>query len=263
MIGFASEFESAFAAAGLGSTAAVCQRFGGDALPPAGGVQVKRVDLELGAGGRLELFFKLYCYRRPSWRFFGRASKARREFQNYAVFERLGIRGARRVACGEERDWIGRLRRAFIVTEAIPGAVTLTEFVRTHAAPGRPGVRALRLGLLRQLAAMICRAHAAGFYHHDLVWRNLLVTHRPPGEPQVWWIDCPRGQFDRWSPWRERRRIKDLASLDKVAAELATAPERLRFVMCYLGMTRLDREAKSLVRRVLAYRKARWPDDWR
>lgn len=262
MLCIESEFQPAFAAAGLESTGAVCRRLLDEPPPPQTGVYVKPVEMDWPGRGRLPLFFKLYSHKRPSWRFLGRASKARCEFHNYGVFDGLGIRCARRVACGEERDGIGRLRRAFILTEAIPGAVTLTEYFRDIANSPRPDASLLRLVLIRQLAEMTRRAHAADFFHHDLVWRNVLVTHTPPGEPQLWWIDCPRGQFDRWSPWRRRRRIKDLASLDKVASQLATKRERLVFVKLYLGLERLDAPAKALIRDTLAYRKQRWPDDW-
>jgi hypothetical protein len=257
------EFHAALAAVGLESTDAICRKFLPPTPPLKTGVQVKPVGLDSPGRKPLELFFKLYTYQPPSWLFFGRASKARCEFRNYAVFTRLGIRCARRVACGEERDALGRLRRAFILTEAIPDAVTLVEFFQNVAERLRPGAHQLRQAVIRQLAEMTRRAHGAGFFHHDLVWRNVLVTHAPPDEPRLWWIDCPRGRFDHWSPWRERRRVKDLASLDKVASQLATRLERVLFVKHYLGLSRLDAGAKSLIRHALTYRKQRWPDDWR
>lgn len=255
-------FQDAFAAAGLSSFDDVCRRFPGDEQPVKPGVMVKPVELEVPGRGLVRLFFKLYAYRRPAGNFIGRASKARCEFRNYEVFERLGIRAARRVACGEERDWLGRLRGAFILTEAIPNAMTLAEFFQAGAVRGSPGDKPLRQTLRRQLADMTRRAHAAGFFHHDLVWRNLLVTHTPPREPQLWWIDCPRGQFDRWSPWRARRRIKDLASLDKVASQLCSRSERAAFVREYLSRDHLDSEARRLIRATLHYRRTRWPEDW-
>ena len=101
------------------------------------------------------VFFKLYEYAAPSWNFWVRRSKARCEFENYAAFETLGIPTARRIACGEIRDAFGRLRRAFILTEAIPRAWTLPQFVGEHC-PNRATAesRPLRDGLCRQLATL-------------------------------------------------------------------------------------------------------------
>jgi tRNA A-37 threonylcarbamoyl transferase component Bud32 len=262
MLSIEPEFEPAFAAAGLVSPEAICRKFLGDARPLETGVAVQPVEFDFPGRGRVALFFKLYSYRRPAWQFVGRASKARCEFRNYHVFEQLGIRTAQRVACGEERDWLGRLRGAFILTEAILGAMILTEFFQTTATREHRDGKTLRQSLLRQLAGMTRRAHDAGFFHHDLVWRNLLVTRTPPGEPQLWWIDCPRGQFDRGSPWRGRRRIKDLASLDKVASQVCTRSERAAFVREYLGLNSLDAGARRLIRAALNYRRTRWPEDW-
>lgn len=223
-------------------------------------VEVRPHELAAPDGSRLAVFAKHYAYPSPSWRFLGRPSKARCEYQNYAVFKSLGVPCADRIACGEWRDGLGRLQGALILTRTIPQALTLIDFWETHC-PARvsASARQLRVSLRRQLAAMTRRIHAAGFFHYDLVWRNVLVTWQPPAEPQLWWIDCPRGRLSRWPIGRRRRQLKDLASLDKRAARHASRGERLAFVLEYLGQSRLDREAKRLIRDTLAYRKSRWP----
>jgi len=212
---------------------------------------------------RFDVFFKQYQFRRPAWAFIGRRSKARCEFENYAVFARLNLSTAEAMAVGEERDSLGRLRSAFILTRAIPSAQTLVEFMQGAAHNrSRPNVRTLRHRLIDQLAEMTRRIHNAGFFHHDLVWRNVLVTTTTPDNPRLWWIDCPRGGFTRWPMARRRRRIKDLASLDKPAGRWCTRGERVLFVKKYLGLPRLDGAAKDLIRETLRYRKQRWPEDW-
>ncbi|MCX8090704.1 MAG: hypothetical protein N3I86_07185, partial [Verrucomicrobiae bacterium] len=118
----------------------------------------------------------------------------------------------------------------------------------------------LREALLQQLARATRCIHQAGFFHHDLFWRNILVTRASDGAPLVWWIDCPRGGFDRWSPRRWRRRLRDLAALDKVAVAVCTRAERMRFMRLYLGRARLDAPAKRLIRAVLRYRRRHWPE---
>lgn len=201
-----------------------------------------------------EVFFKLYNYTTPAWRFLGRRSKAACEFDNYAAFESIGIPTARRVAYGEIRDGIGRLRRAFVITEAIRRAWTLPHFVDEFC-PNRSTAESgqLRDGLCRQMATLTRRIHDAGFFHHDLVWRNILVTWTPPDAPKMWWIDCPRGGFSR----RRRRQLKDLASLDKMASKHCSKAERLEFLKTYAGTD----DVEQLAREVRAYRQKRWPND--
>lgn len=263
MLAIDAHYRKTFADLGLNSFNSIVAFFGAARPPRKTTVIVKPQVLEPPGQPALPVFFKIYEHSPAAWAFFGRASKARCEFENYEVFNRLGIPCAARIACGEERDAIGRLRRAFIITRAIPDALNAVEFFKERL-PSRstPAQRAIRAGLLRQLAQMTATIHSAGFFHHDLVWRNILVAPQSSGEPALWWIDCPRGQFDRWSPWRERRRLKDLASLDKSASKHCSRGERLAFIKHYLGKPRLDAEARKLIRRTLNYRRQRWPEDW-
>jgi tRNA A-37 threonylcarbamoyl transferase component Bud32 len=150
------------------------------------------------------------------------------------------------------RNLFGRLCRAFVITEAIPRAWALPQFVDEYC-PNRATAesRQLRDELCRQIAGLTRRIHDAGFFHYDLVWRNILVTWSPPETPKIWWIDCPRGGFSR----QRRRQIKDLASLDKMAARHCRRGERLTFLKAYGG------DARQIAREVLAYRRKRWPND--
>lgn len=262
MLRIESAYVAAFESLGLDSVAAVMARF----APRLGGreatVTLQRSMLDLPGRRVLDVFYKQYEYRTPSWRFVGRRSKAHCEFRNYAVFDRLNVPCAERIACGDQRDGLGRLKRAFILTRTIPDALTLSEFWERHCAQRQvAGVRSLRAGLCRQLAELTRRIHDAGFFHNDLFWRNILVTGQPSGGPQLWWIDCPRGRFVHWPPWRWRRRIKDLACLDKSAARFCRAPERGLFLKAYLGTTRLGGAGEQMARRIVAYRRRRWPED--
>ena len=210
---------------------------------------VQRVSIPLPEG-EVPAFFKLYHHARSGWRFWMRHSKARREFENYATFERLGIPAAERIACGEERDWTGRLNRAFILTRAVPAASELDAFFRS----GPPIHHRRRI--LENLAGMVRGLHSAGFFHHDLVARNILVSQETPGsEPRLFLIDSPRGEFARLG--RERKRLRDLASLDKTASQLCSRAERLRFLLRYLEKPRVDDEVRSVARGCLHYGRRR------
>ena len=263
MLLIAEPYQAMFAALGLNSFDSIAAAFGPGQLPRKTSVFVEQRSLVGTDNVPVPIFYKQYFHQPPSLAFIGRPSKARCEYNNYATFSTLNICCAERIACGEQRDQIGRLRSAFIITRAIPDAVGLIEFM-TKRCPANSSAanRRSRRAALRQLAAMTRAIHRAGFYHHDLVWRNILVTVDATAGPQVWWIDCPRGQFDRWSPWRRRRLLKDLASLDKSASKFCSRTERLDFIKAYLGKTKLDGEVWTLIRDAIRYRRERWPEDW-
>ena len=213
---------------------------------------VQRVTIPM-ADGDVPAFFKLYHHARSGWSFWMRASKARREFDNYATFERLGVPAAERIACGEERDWTGRLNRAFIITRAV-AASELDAFLRTAPRNNH------RREILAELAAMVRRLHSAGFFHHDLVARNVLVSHEAPEQgPHLFLIDCPRGGFAHVG--KERKRLRDLASLDKKGSQLCSRAERLRFLLHYLDKPRVDDEVRLMARACLKFGRERWAAD--
>jgi tRNA A-37 threonylcarbamoyl transferase component Bud32 len=94
--------------------------------------------------------------------------------------------------------------------------------------------------------------HAHGFAHNDLKWRNLLVN--PAGE--LFFIDCPTGSF-WWGPLLDYRVIKDLACLDKVASQVLSRSQRLRFYLLYSQHVRLDAADRVRIRRILKFFEGR------
>lgn len=263
MLLIAGPYESTLTALGLKSFNSIVAAFGPDQPPRKSGVFVQPRTLSRPGGPPTPVFYKQYFHQPPSLAFLGRPSKARREYENYETFFRLNVQCAERIACGEQRDKMGRLRSAFIITRAVPDAVGLIEFMsqRCPANSGPANARSRR-AVLRQLAEMTRAIHQAGFFHNDLYWRNVLVSLGKNCPPSVWWIDCPRGQFDRWSPWRRRRLLKDLAGLDKCGSQYCTRSERLDFAKTYLGKKSIDPETLGLARDVTRYRRERWPEDW-
>lgn len=250
-----AKFESAFAALGWNSFERVFTHFLPD-YERLTKMTVKPVRVP-APGGAIDAFFKLYHHQQSGWAFWFRRSKARCEFENYAIFERLNIPSAERIAWGEERNFFGLLRRAFILTREVPQAIELDKFIGTNPPPAQ------RRRLARELAGLAQCLHEAGFHHGDFVWRNVLVSLEPPDAPRLFLIDCPRGSFAPAGRKRERERLRDLASLDKAAVKLSSRPDRLRFLLAYLGKDRVDDEARALIRDCLDYRRDRWPEDWR
>lgn len=219
------------------------------------GAYVERSSLSAPDGGAVEVFFKLYEEPRGDWRFWLRASKARCEFENYEIFARLGVPAADGLAWGEERDALGRLRRSFILTRAIPQCETLIEFFQRR--PSRED----RAQVVRQLADITRRLHEAHFFGRSLVWRNILVSRSGNAGVKLFLIDCPRGGAARFG--RARRQLRDLATLDKCAVQYCSRVERLKFLLAYLKQSRLDEAARAMLRGSLDYSRQRWPDEWR
>src|SRR5687768_6076473 len=94
---------------------------------------VRLVRKTMNMGDReVDVWYKQYDYPAKSWRYAWRKSKARREFLSYAHMIKLGIPCATPLACGEDRDSFGRLRRAFMITVSIPQAQPLAEFVKSN-----------------------------------------------------------------------------------------------------------------------------------
>jgi tRNA A-37 threonylcarbamoyl transferase component Bud32 len=255
-----------FAGLKMPAVEAALERFDRTARPIArNDVRIMQHELAIENHAPLPVFIKVYDYARPTWRFLGRASKARREYDSYLVFRQLGIRCAQPVACGEVRDAIGRLQRAFIITVAVPDARMLHEYLRDRC-PDRstPDSVQNRKAITQQLAEMLARVHDAGFFHNDLHWRNVLVNEDAGGlrpVPVVWLIDCPRGSHCRFPILRERRQLKDLATLDRGADGVCTLRERVRFVREYLRCAQRPGRAAALMRDVQAYRSRR--KNWR
>lgn len=166
------------------------------------------------------------------------------EARNITYFARLGIPVPQIAGYGRQRI-LGLFIRGAIVTEEIPQTVDLQTLFRTRADlwKNRPWLfQALRL-----IANYVRRIHEDGFTHGDLKWRNILVT--TTDAPCVFFIDCPSG--GRKSFFRRRHFvIKDLAGLDRPAAEYLSRTTRLRFYLWYRNQTRLTQEDKALIARV-------------
>jgi tRNA A-37 threonylcarbamoyl transferase component Bud32 len=247
-----SRYQSAFGHVHLATCADVFEFFAGPRGSASDNTPIRRGTLMLD-NHKLNVVFKQYDLREPSWRFLCRESKARREYRSYCVFERLGIPHPGRIACGEVRDRIGRLLRAFVLMREVEHKGTLIDFFRDYCPNRDDGAsRQTRNDVIREIATVTRRLHEAQFFHNDLHWRNILVNWNTGAAPSLCWIDCPRGRFDRWSPLRHHRRVKDLATLDFSAQNLCSYVERLLFLKVYLQKTRLDGAARALIHDVLS-----------
>lgn len=201
-------------------------------------------------GARRYYVKRYYDSSRYLRRFIGRP-RVLGEWRNLLLFQSWGIPAATVVGYGLERR-AGVFRRGAVITEELPNTTDLAELARR----GDERLRNPRWvdHVSRQLARAARLMHSQGFAHNDLKWRNILVDDAPLGNIHL--IDCPAGTFWR-RPFLERRRIKDLACLDKVAKYHLSRSQRLRFYLYYCGRPRLEQKDRRRLRRILAYFEGR------
>lgn len=178
-------------------------------------------------------------------------SRMDHEIDNLAFFASLGIPVPRVVAVARERAGF-RFRRGAMVTEEVPNVSDLAAVAQDERSrfADRPWVHAI----MRQLASYVAALHRQHFVLHDLKWRNVLVARSGP--PRAYLIDCPSGRR-AWGWLFRHGVVKDLASLDKMARHVLSRPDRLRFMLAYLGQAdraRLEERDRRLIGRVLGFR---------
>lgn len=201
----------------------------------------------------LEAYFKAYATRSTPTHGLARRSRGPLEARNLNHFRRWGIACPKVIAWGHRRRAAGlKSDLSFLVTQTIPGAQALRDFWTSKESPADPEQR---LAIIRQLAKQTRQLHRKGFFHQDLKWRNLLVdsTH------QVHWIDCPNGYFSKFPLRVHHGRIKDLATLDKVAKDRCTEDERRHFLSVYLE-TDDPNPLDEWTEAVVSYRRRRQDD---
>ena len=210
------------------------------------------------SGKQVPVFVKVYTYRTHLLERLWRAGRSRIEARNLIFFKQSGIPAARVIAWGERKNAFGKLVEEFIITEAVPNTQTLDEFVSEHCPDrSRPEYGERRDQLLHQLGQATARIHAHSFFHKDLKWRNVLA--RLNGDQvETFWIDCPKGDF-HLPPWpQEHGKLKDCATLDKIARFACTQDERKRFVAHYLGKPESSEQVAESATAISDFRKQRF-----
>jgi tRNA A-37 threonylcarbamoyl transferase component Bud32 len=243
--------EALLSAAGIGGLSDLLDPALGEPVTKSRSSWVRRVP----AGARA-VYVKCYVYptlkdvllrilsRRFLWH------RARREWRNLGLQERLGVAAAKRVAFGERRR-SGVLRAAVLVTEAIPGAAPLDEWLRDGK--GGPSIAG-------QAGRYVARMHLAGFAHGDLNARNLLLSGP---EPEIRNVDSGRGHPLPWAGRLTRHHVRDVAPLVLAFRVLRDDQAAEAMVAAYLEEMDLgapagfDGRVEAEIRRIEAKERAR------
>ena len=179
------------------------------------------------------------------------ASPARRSISSAAKLRKEGIATARPIAAVEFRRW-GLLIKSFYVSEEIPQAKTIADYWREDLLPliGLEG-RTKRRATLRSLAGLFKALHERGIYHNDLKASNIIAVDRGPTSDEIFSLIDLQG-VRKCFYLSKRRRIKNLAQINRTLGRQLSRTEKLFFIKAYLGDSIVDRmEKRQLLRSIL------------
>jgi len=178
------------------------------------------------------------------------ATPGRIEAANVGRLTSQGIAVMRLIAYGEKLHSDG-LEESFVITEALEEYTELPRYLRRNfSGPlmGRSARQLLRL--VRELACVVRRFHAAGYNHRDLYCRHFFVKEHAAGAREIRLIDLQRVQRRRWR--RRRWIVKDLAQLAWSAPKAAIGcKQKIAFLHEYFGVKKFLPEHKRMIRSVV------------
>lgn len=209
-------------------------------------------------GKSVPTFVKVYSYRKSPLQRLWRRGTARIETRNLLFFKAMGIPAPRVIAWGQRKNSYAKIVDDYIITEAIPETETLDVFMANDC-PNRSEALfcSRRDSIIDQLSHATRAIHAQHFYHQDLKWRNVLARAKDD-QVELFWIDCPKGDFTSSPLHQKRRALKDCATLDKLARLHCTREERLRFVANYLNQPVEAPEVAAHAEAIANYRRKRF-----
>ncbi|MBN1589298.1 MAG: hypothetical protein JW888_07270 [Pirellulales bacterium] len=181
---------------------------------------------------------------------------ARTEARNVGQLAEEGIDTMRLVAYGERLHDNGLLE-SFVLTEELTGYEQLDHFLarrfdqrELHRTRSRNEMDVHLRALLRRVAEVARRFHAAGYNHRDLYGCHFFIREPRPGRFDVRLIDLQRVQRRR--RLRQRWIVKDLAQLAYSAPrDRIKCTHKMAFLRHYLGVARLRPCDKRLIREIL------------
>lgn len=206
-----------------------------------------------------DFYFKRYTYTfKQSFEFWMRPSKAAVEVFAYHKMDFINIPHPEVIGFSESR-FLGLLKGCYIATKTIPNSQILSEFA-LNKWYFMPSVQKQQIyqQISNQLIDYLKKAHQIGFYHYDLKWRNILLETIGKDQYRVIWIDPPRAKqkYYRFNWWY---RVRDLSALARMAIELLTTYQKMRFLYQYLGENREKGETKQLFLDIDQHLSKRFP----
>jgi len=257
------EYRQGLAQAGLDRFGSVMDSSDGDCMRALADRENWRLQLHTAHGSARGVYLKKHHVRTLRSRL--RAglgigpgkTAAAAEAQNVGQLAEDGIDVMRLVAYGQRLHDDGLLE-SFVLTEELTGYEQLDHFLarrfarrELHRTLPRDEQDADLRTLIRRVAELARRFHAAGYNHRDLYCCHFFIREPEPGRFDIRLIDLQR--VERRRRWRRRWVVKDLAQLAYSAPrDRIKCTHKMAFLRHYLGVGKLRPRDKRLVREVLA-----------
>jgi len=212
-----------------------------------------RSRVEFQAGTPSTIFFLKRYDRPPVWAQLKnwlsakkRVSCAFIEFEAAANLAKMGVNVPRMVAWGDSRGAIFE-KCSFVIIEKVKEGVSLENklpgFFNDSATPE---ILKMRRTFIRELAVFIRKFHETGFRHRDLYFSH--IFWKPDGNFCL--IDLAR--VFKPAIFGFRYRVKDIAQLNYSATKgIFSNTGRMRFYTIYSGRSKLTRQDKNFIRKVI------------
>ncbi len=141
-----------------------------------------------------------------------------------------GVPACRPIALGLEKRGI-LFRRSLYITEALPGSMTLKEFVLRRAAEAGGAAERSPRELVAAFAGFVAAVCRAGVLHRDLHWGNILIRHEGDGRPSFFLVDLQAVRLK--SRLDAADIIRNLSLLNASIFDVLPARDRLLFLDCF------------------------------
>ena len=214
-------------------------------------IKVARIKLVLG-GQRSAVYVKRY--NAFSWRYrlssLFQRSDAVQALKGADILAQAGIGVSRPLAATETRS-CGMLTKSFFLSEEIAGGKTADAYWRDQLAvcSGKAGMRQRRR-FLQNLAALFALLHQKRIYHDDLKDANIMVATGAEKGEDLFLLDFERLRTGK--ALTLRRRVKNLAQLNRTFGRHISATQKLYLLRSYLGADFFDDGKKrAWVQRIL------------
>jgi len=191
------------------------------------------------------------------------ASAALRSLSGAATLLREGYATARPIAAVEHRRR-GVLIRSFLSCRGSNGSKNDRRLLVRGPPFAKRHRRSLeKTGRVENIGILFKSLHEKRIYHNDLKASNILVRDKGPATKEMYSLIDLQG-VRKCFYLSKRRRIKNLAQINRTLGNHLTTTEKLSFIKAYIGDEISDRRyARHLIRSILKetsrqIMKARW-----
>lgn len=209
---------------------------------------VSRCELQRPDGGTATIFLKrqLNHRTRSFWHPVDGVSTFAREFKRIMAFKHHGIPSLEPVFFGTRGN--GADQRAILATAELGGFVPLDTLVAQWARDGVPPL-AERVRIMAAVAALARKMHDCRIRHSCFFPKHVFVHVTPEGRVEARVIDLEKSRSHQLI---SRCAARDLYSLSHYSPPVWRRTDRLRFLLLYLGIPKLNADAKRLWHNVAA-----------